>query len=102
MKALPVRFREAAIADLVEITSFLRVQQVDEAVIRGFIIRIRKQCEKIGLAPEGYAARPDLGPGIRIAPFEKSAVIVFTITGNCVEITNIFYGGRDYAALLRS
>lgn len=102
MKALPVRFREAAIADLIEIASFLRAQQVEEAIIHGFISRIRKQCEKIGLAPEGYATRSDLGAGIRIAPFEKSAVIVFAVTETSVEITNIFYGGRDYATLLRT
>lgn len=101
MRPLPVRFRERAVADLAEIASFLVGQAVNEMTIRGYLARIREQCERIGLAPEGYTARPDLGPDIRIAPFERSAVIAYRIAADHVEIVNIFYGGRDYAAILK-
>jgi toxin ParE1/3/4 len=42
-----------------------------------------------------------LEPGLRTIPFERRAVIAYRVT-NAVEITNIFYGGRDYEALYRS
>ena len=50
---------------------------------------------------EGLWRRPaDLGPGIRIAPFEHSAVVAYRVEDDAVEIVNVFYGGRDYEAAL--
>jgi toxin ParE1/3/4 len=42
-----------------------------------------------------------LAAGLRTVPFEKSAVIAYVVDGERVQITNIFYGGRDYEALYR-
>lgn len=67
----------------------------------GFVDRIRRRCEAIGELPEGYPARPDLGPDIRIAPFERSAVIAYRVIDAAVEIVDMFYGGRDYEAIMR-
>lgn len=100
MRRLPVRFREEAIADLIEILDYLTSQGASEATAAGFVDRIRRKCEAIGGVPKGYPARPDLGPGIRIAPFEHTAVVVYRQDGETVEIVNVFYGGRDYEALL--
>jgi toxin ParE1/3/4 len=50
--------------------------------------------------PEGNPARSDLGPGIRLAPFERSAVILYCLTDTAVEIVRVLYGGRDYQSLL--
>jgi toxin ParE1/3/4 len=36
-----------------------------------------------------------------MVPFERTAVITYIVTDTRVEITNIFYGGRDYEALYR-
>lgn len=100
MQRLPVRFREEALADLEEVIAYLADQGAEQAVIRGFVARIWRQCEKIGDAPNGFPSREDLAPGIRIAPFERSAVIAYRVADNTVEIVNVFYGGRDYAALI--
>ena len=35
-----------------------------------------------------------------MAVFEKSVVILYIIVENAVWITNIFFGSRDYAALV--
>lgn len=102
MRRLTVRFREEAIADLVEVLDYLASRGASEATALGFIGRIRQKCEAIGDLPEGYPVRPDLGPGIRIAPFEHSAVIAYRLVDDAVEIVNVFYGGRDYESLLRS
>jgi toxin ParE1/3/4 len=34
--------------------------------------------------------------GLRMVPFEHSAIIVYKVEANCVRIANVFYGGRDY------
>lgn len=39
--------------------------------------------------------------GLRTVPFERSALIAYIIRNDRVVITNVFYGGRDYEALLR-
>ena len=49
----------------------------------------------------GGTARDDLRPGLRIFPFEHSAVIAYLVEGGQVCIANVFYGGRDYEALYR-
>lgn len=100
MRSLPVRLREEALADLEEILTHLVDSGADDAVVDGFVDRIRQKCFSIGHMPEGYPARPDLGSGIRLVPFERSAVIAYRIEEEAVEIVNVFYGGRDYAALL--
>jgi toxin ParE1/3/4 len=61
--------------------------------------RIRTRCEKIGNAPHGGRQRDDLAPGLRLVPFEHSAVIAYVVEDAQVRVTNIFYGGRDYEAL---
>ena len=60
--------------------------------------RIKKRCSQIGLVPKGGAPRYDLEAGLRMVPFERSAVIVYKVEANCVRIANVFYGGRDYEA----
>ena len=101
MRRLPVRFREEAASDLMEVLDYLIEQGADPDVALGFVDRIRRRCEAIGELPEGYPARPDLGPDIRIAPFERSALIAYRVIDAAVEIVDVFYGGRDYEAIMR-
>jgi toxin ParE1/3/4 len=100
MKRLPVRLRPAAALDLEEIAAYIAEQSQSAEVALGFVRRIRRRCEKIGDAPRGASERHALGAGLRLVPFEKSAVIVYRVVDDSVEIVNVFYGGRDYAALL--
>lgn len=72
---------------------------VDRAA--GFTDRIVARCARIGDAYRGGVARDDLGPGIRLVPFEKTAVVLYRVEETAVSIVSIFYGGRDYDALLR-
>ena len=68
---------------------------------RGFTGRIKTRREKIGDVPHIGTARDDILPGLRMVPFERSAVVLYMLETNRVRVTNIFYGGRDYEALLR-
>jgi hypothetical protein len=40
-----------------------------------------------------------LGPGFRLHPFERRAMIIYHITSEAVEALGIYYGGRDLAVL---
>ena len=101
MRGLPVRYQREAGIDLDNIFIYLVEQGASTRTARGFVERIRARCRKIGDVPEGFPARPDLGPGIRIAPFERNAVILYRPTGDAVEIFRVFYGGGDYETLMR-
>jgi toxin ParE1/3/4 len=101
MKRLPVRLREEAIADLQEMATYIAEKSASRKTALGFVRRIKQRCLAIGDAPNGSPLREDLGTGVRTAPFERSAVIVYRVLPECVEIVNIFYGGRDYGAIMR-
>ncbi|MGY5779499.1 type II toxin-antitoxin system RelE/ParE family toxin [Rhizobium sp. LEGMi135b] len=86
--------------NLLEVAAYVFELSQNINTTEGYVGRIYARCEKIGDAPFGGVARDDLGPGIRMAVFEKSVVILYTIIENAVWITNIFFGSRDYAALV--
>ncbi|NTJ63654.1 type II toxin-antitoxin system RelE/ParE family toxin [Agrobacterium rhizogenes] len=100
MKRYSVVFRETAKADLLSIFSYVLDQSKNSDTALDYIKRIRNKCAKIGDAPLGGVARPDLGAGIRMAVFERSVVILYVVEEERVRITNIVFGRRDYAALM--
>jgi toxin ParE1/3/4 len=101
MKRLPVCLREEAVTDLQEIAAYIADKSGSRKTALGFIRRIKARCLGIGEIPNGSPLREDLGPGIRLAAFERSAVIAYQVLPNSVEVVNIFYGGRDYETLMR-
>ena len=101
MKSFPVIYRPTALEDLQAIYSYVLEISRDPVTARRYTDRIFDKCETIGLAPYGYTERNDLAEGIRLMPFEKSAVIFYILEKETVCITNIFAGGRDYEAFFR-
>lgn len=99
MKPLEVAFRHSALADLQDIYLYILERSRIAAVASGFTDRIVARAEFIGNAPWGGIARNDLAEGLRMVPFERTAVILYRIERDRVEIVNVVYGGRDYAAL---
>ena len=100
MKRSAVEYRPAAMENLLEIAAYVFERSQNIKTTEDYLDRIYRRCEKIGDAPSGGVARDDLGPGIRMAVFEKSIVILYVIAGNTVRITNVFFGGRDYETLV--
>jgi plasmid stabilization system protein ParE len=62
--------------------------------------RILAYCESLATAPYRGQDHADIRPGLRITNYRKRAVIAFVVDGNQVAILGIFYGGRDYQAIL--
>jgi len=101
IQRLEVDYQESATNDLANIFSYIVEAggSVDAAL--QFVLRIEDRCRTIGNAPRGGRARDDVMPELRTVPFEHSAVIAYLIEGDKILIVNVFYGGRDFEALMR-
>lgn len=98
---LEVDYQESATNDLANIFSYIvEAGGSVDAALR-FVLRIEDRCRTIGNAPRGGRSRDDVMPGLRTVPFEHSAVIAYVIDGDKILIVNVFYGGRDFEALMR-
>ena len=95
-----VFFRPAAERDLAALYAYIRDANGGPEVAIGYVRRIRSFCEGLEPFPERGVARDDIRPGLRLVHFERRVVVAFTISPDQVRIGRIFYGGRDYAALL--
>jgi toxin ParE1/3/4 len=101
MQPFRVELRPEATADLAAIFRYVWNASKSAEAARRFTLRIRDRCERVGDAPHGGLPRDDLETGLRTVPFEKTAIIAYKIENECVWITNIFYGGRDFEAFYR-
>jgi toxin ParE1/3/4 len=101
IRRLDVEYRQSARDDLTGIFGFIVENGASVEAALKFVLRIEDRCQKVGDAPRGGRPRDDLLAGLRTVPFERSAVIAYVIEQDMVWITNIFYGGRDFEALLR-
>jgi len=102
MPRFELRYRPAALADLEGIFRGVLRVSASPMVARRYVERIRARCRLILPVPLAGRPRNDLAPGLRTVPFERRAVIVYRVSGEMVEIVNIFHGGRDYAVLYRT
>ncbi|MDX8440737.1 type II toxin-antitoxin system RelE/ParE family toxin [Mesorhizobium australafricanum] len=101
IQRLAVVLSEAAISDLDAIAAYILESSRSQSIANGFVDRIRERCRSIGDAPHDGRPRDDVVLGLRTVPFEHSAVIAYFVEGDAVFIVNVFYGGRDYEALMR-
>ena len=102
MTTRKVVLRPSAEADLTDLYHSIAARSVYPARAMEYIRRIRAYCETLAAFPERGRRRDDLRPDLWIIGFERRVVIAYKIldTGD-VEIGRIFYGGRDYAAIMR-
>lgn len=93
--------RPTAEADLIDLYRYIAEQSGGHERAIGYVRRIRATCEKLKTFPEIGRQRDDLRPGIRILGFERRVAIVYLVLqSGDVEIGRVFYGGRDYEALI--
>ena len=101
MKKFKVSFRPCAEFDLFELYDHI-AESAGRAVAGDYIDRIEAACLALASFPARGRKRDDLRPGLRIVGFERRVSIAFIVDDREVVIARIFYGGRDYEALLRS
>ncbi|HLY57202.1 MAG TPA: type II toxin-antitoxin system RelE/ParE family toxin [Stellaceae bacterium] len=94
--------RPAAQADLERLLRFIADRSGNPETAIGYIQRIRAHCEKLRDFPQIGRPRDDLRPGLRIIAFERRVVIAYVLLpSGDIEIGRVFYGGRNYEALIR-
>ncbi len=94
-----VKVRPEAEQDLQDIYDF--IAQDNPSAALALVRRLRAFCLSLETMPHRGSPRDELRPGLRILAFERRAVVAYHVLERVVEITNIFYGGRNYEALLR-
>lgn len=95
---IEVRFRPAAIADLIDLHAYIAERSGPERAA-AYIRQLEAACMTLGDFPQRGTRRDDLRPGLRTLGFRRQASILFRIDAGSVEIGRILYGGRDLAAL---
>jgi toxin ParE1/3/4 len=95
---MPVVFTVRGERDLEEIGDYIAADNPSRAV--SFIREIREHCAKIAASPLAYAARPELGEGIR-ACVHGRYLILFQPEARDVLIVRVLHGARDYPSLFQ-
>ena len=100
MKRLTVLLRADANQDLKNIYDWVVSETGYPPIAEKLVDRIFDRCESLGEFPLKGRARDDLRQGMRILPFERTAVIAYRVLTHEVEVINIFYAGRDWETAL--
>ena len=91
---LKVVFTPEARDDLLELYDYIAEHGNPERAL-AYIERIEKACMSLQALPNRGALREDLRPGLRVAGFERRAVIAFQVRSDTVAILRILYAGRS-------
>jgi toxin ParE1/3/4 len=95
----PVDVAPEAVDDLIQLYDWIADAASPEIAI-GYIDRLEAYCRDMGHAAERGHRRDDIRPGLRIAGFQRRVTIAFTVTDTRVTILRLFYGWRDWEALI--
>ncbi len=103
MKNYDVFLTTDAIQDLKNIYDFIAEASGFPEVAWRYIEKLKEKCFDLRTAPLRGHKRDDLRKNLRIVVIDEKAVAAFEIDEkkHTVTILNIFYGGRDYDALMR-
>lgn len=63
-----------------------------------FVKELRAQCNRIGINPQGYSPRPELGEVMRSCPY-GNYVIFFDVLDQGVTVQRILHAARDLSAI---
>ena len=83
--ALSVRFHPAARAQLFDLYEYIAAETGRDRA-GGYIDRIEASCLSLGTFPEMGRKAEDLGPDLRLHPFERRTMIVYRVTTEAVEV----------------
>lgn len=97
--SLSVVFTPEAEDQLLELHRYIAAAGSAEVAAR-YAESIVAFCEDLGPFPHRGRARDDIRPDLRTIGFKRRVVIAFAVLGPTVVIVGIFYGGRDYEAVL--
>ena len=104
MKSYEVYLTPDAIQDLTDIYEYITEKSGFPEVAWTYIEKLRLKCHDLKTIPLIGQQRDDLRKNLRIVAIDKNAIAAFEVNENkqSVTILNIFYGGRDYEAIMGS
>ena len=104
MKSYEVYLTPDAIKDLTDIYEYIAAKSGLPGVAWTYIEKLRQKCHELRKAPLIGQQRNDLRKNLRIVAINKNAIAAFEVIEDkrIVTILNIFYGGRDYEAIMGS
>ncbi len=91
-------YSPAAADDLQSIYNYIAPES--PAAADQFVRDIEARCEGLSRTPHIGVSRSDLREGLRAFSWKRRVVIIYRITDQHLEILRIFYGGRDYEAIM--
>ncbi len=95
---LKLAYRHAALADLDAIYNIIEADNPRRAL--SYVQDIRERCGLLCDHPMKGRARDDLRSGIRVLAMFGRVVVAYRITPSAILVTRVFYGGRDFEAIL--
>lgn len=103
MKHYDVYLTPDAIGDLSSIYEYIADKSGYPEIAWAYIEKLRSKCQDLQTAPLRGQRRDDLRENLRIVAIDKMAVAAFEVNEEkrSVTVLNIFYGGRDYEAIMR-
>ena len=87
-----IRFSLRAQADPRGIYRFIARDNV--AAARDFSAALKRQVARLGLNPEAYRSRPELGHGVRVCPFGRYLVL-YVIEGDVLRVLSVPHSAMD-------
>lgn len=96
---LSVVFTPEAEKQLIELYRYVATAGSSEVAAR-YTDAIVAFCEELATFPQRGRARDDIRPGLRTIGFRRRVVVAFAVRSQAVLIVGVFYGGRDYEAVL--
>ena len=102
MKHYDVYLMPDAIKDLAGIYEYIADKSGFPERAWAHVEKLRQKCGELETAPLRGRQRNDLMQNLRVAPIDTKAVVAFIVDEEkrAVLVLNIFYGGRDYEALM--
>lgn len=94
-----VVFTPEAEEQLVELYRYI-ANDASRAVAERFTGAIVEFCEGLANFPHRSVRRDDIRPGLFVTQFRSRVVIAYSVEDNEVAVIGVFYGGRDFEALL--
>src|SRR5258708_37467281 len=96
-----VVFTPEAEDQLVELYRYI-ANKASPATAEKFTTAIAECCEGLANFPHRSVRRDDIRQGLCVTNYKGRVVIAYTVEAALVSIVGIYYGGRDFEALLES
>jgi toxin ParE1/3/4 len=94
-----VLFSPEARNDLIALYDWI-ARAANPDIALSYVERIEAFCSRLSFASQRGHRRDDVRPGLRIVGFERRVTVAFTVEDSRVVILRLFYGGRNWEALI--